>query len=91
MNIIVCPFCIQFVCSLQLLSSLIPTCFICLQVGLAVDDIKGVQEKAALKKEALQVSVTLTQLYRSCYCYLLLLGLGGVCVYLYRLSSFLTC
>ena len=26
-----------------------------LQVGLAVDDIKGVREKAALKKEALQV------------------------------------
>ena len=27
----------------------------CKQVGLAVDDIKSVQEKAALKKEALQV------------------------------------
>ena len=27
------------------------------QVGLAVDDIKGVQEKAALKKEALQVNI----------------------------------
>lgn len=27
-----------------------------MQVGLAVDDIKSVQEKAALKKEALQVN-----------------------------------
>ena len=29
------------------------------QVGLAVDDIKSVQEKAALKKEALQVAITM--------------------------------
>ncbi|CAI8040069.1 Transient receptor potential cation channel subfamily A member 1 homolog [Geodia barretti] len=35
-----------------------------LLVGLAVDDIKGVQEKAALKKEALQIGFTLDVLSR---------------------------
>lgn len=40
-----------------------------LQVGLAVDDIKSVQEKAALKKEALQVCSAVSFLFH-CHAYI---------------------